>query len=383
MSDLVVQPVVIEAIKPHPNADRLEVAVVGGWEVVTGKDNYSVGDVVVHIQPDSMVPREQAQAWGVEQYLAFKKNSEMGRVRAARLRSLTSYGFLVPNDTGAELDADLAEHYGIEKYEPPPPPVGMSAGQMRSEHPLFHRYTDIQNLRNHRDRFCYGEPVVVTEKIHGTNSRVGWVRRIGIEYDEDGRNSGDGIHFRGWRDRNFELVVGTHKTQRDPEDCGLYGLPLELHHDLLGRVFEWIVDADPGDEPQEQINSVIFFGEIYGAGVQDLHYGAKQEKGYRVFDISVNGEYLPWSTLEFLAKQYGLPLVPTLTRGVFDFEQLVEEAQGDTTFEDSHIREGVVVRPWQRELKWGKGSKDPNPKRMIFKLISDAYLLRKGGSEYH
>lgn len=361
MSELVVQPVAIESIKPHPNADKLEIAVVGGWEVVTGKDNYSVGDIVVHIQPDSMIPRSQAQAWGVEQYLSFKKDSDMGRVRAARLRSHTSFGFLAPNESGAEIGTDLSEHYGIVKYEPPAPPVGMSAGQMRNEHPLFHRYTDIQNLRNYKDKLAYGEPLVITEKIHGTNSRIGWVRN---------------------QNEEFELVVGTHRTQRDPEDCGVYSLPLKLYGDILEKVFQWVQRVWEEDQ-EEPLNSVIVFGEIYGAGVQDLHYGAKEQKDYRIFDISVNGKYLPWYTLEFLLIEEELPLVPVLARGMFNFEDLVQEAQGNTTLNDQHIREGIVVRPEFQESTWGKGDRDPNPKRMIFKLISDAYLTRKGGSEYH
>ena len=363
-SELIVQPIRIDAIKPHPNADRLELAVVGGWEIITGKDNYVVGDIVVHIQPDAMVPQEWADKWDVTKYLSWKKEAKNGRVRAAKLRSVTSYGFLVPNESDAELGTDLAEHYGITKYDPP---QKLGAGQVRSQHPLFHMYTNIQNLRNFKDKLPYGEPLVITEKIHGTNSRVGWVRNTDSQFVE-----GDPMM----------RVVGTHRTQRDPEDCGIYSLPFELHGELLETILDWIAEIwDSGGHGQ--LNSVIFFGEIFGAGVQDLHYGAKQEKDYRVFDIAVNGEYLPWSTLEFLADEYDLPLVPVLTRGVFDFEQLVEEAQGDTTFDDSHTREGVVVRPWMQELTWGKGERDPAPKRVIFKLISDAYLLRKGGTEMH
>ncbi len=366
MSELVVQPIRIEAIKPHPNADKLELAVVGGWEIITGKDNYVAGDVVVHIQPDAMVPQEWADKWDVTKYLSWKKNATSGRVRAARLRGVVSYGFLVPNESEAELGEELAEHYGITKYDPP---QTLGAGQMRSEHPLFHRYTDIQNLRNFRDMLAYGEPLVVTEKIHGTNSRVGWVRTEAIAdelLDNGGLN---------------DLVIGTHRTQRDPDDCGIYGLPMAMYGDQMAGVVGWLEEHREHDEPR--LNSVIFFGEIYGAGVQDLHYGAKQEKGYRMFDISVNGEYLSWRSMEYLAKEFDIPLVPALTHGVFTFEDLVEFAQGDTTLDDEHIREGVVIRPWAQELKWGKGSKDPNPKRMIFKLISDAYLLRKGGSEMH
>jgi RNA ligase (TIGR02306 family) len=350
MSELIIQPTTIEAIKPHPNADRLEIAVVGGWEIVTGKDNYSVGDTVVHIQPESMVPRAWADTWSVTQYLSWKKEVDVGRVRCARLRGITSFGFLVPNESGAALGTDLSEHYGIVKYDPP---QHLGAGKVSNEHPLFHRYTNIENLRNHKNSLDYDQELIVTEKLHGTNSRIGWVR---LSDDEE-----------------FECVIGTHKTQRDSEDCGMYGLPLQLHADAFEKLFEGIADVKlMGD----QTKSIIVFGEIYGAGVQDLHYGAKQEKGYRVFDISVDGQYMPWDILQAMCRKAGLPTVPVLDYGIFNFEQLVEFAQGNTTMDDEHVREGIVVRPRSKELTW-------NNSRMVFKLISDGYMLRKGGSEMH
>ena len=378
MSDLVVQPIEIQAIKPHPNADRLEIAVVGGWNVIVGKDNHSVGDVMVHVQPDSMVPKPWADEWGVSPYLSWRglvDDSTLGRVRAARLRGVVSFGFLVPNESGADLGTDLSEHYGIRKYDPP---QILGAGMLRQQHPLFHNYTNIQNLRNNQARLCYGEPLVVTEKIHGTNSRIGCVRQgETLEAILPGMTS--------FMNPNtpFELVVGTHRTQRVPDDCGIYGLPIQLHGDQMTNIVDWLEKAYSKHPEPKRVNSVIFFGEIFGAGVQDLHYGAKQEKGYRLFDISVNGQYLPWTTLEWLSEQYGLPLVPVITRGVFDFEQLLELAEGNTRLDDTHIREGIVIRPLGRELTWGKGTLDPNPRRMIFKLLSGAYLARKGGSEYH
>lgn len=387
MSELVVRPVVIEEIKPHPNADKLEIAVVGGWDIITGKGNYQVGDVVVHIQPDSMVPKKWADEWDVTQYLSWKKKAESGRVRAAKLRQVVSFGFLVPNESGAELETDLAEHYGITKWEPPAP-RGNSAEQgiTRYVHPLLHGYTNIENLRNYKNKLDYDIHLVVTEKIHGMNSRVGWVRRTDHTYSDDGRNSASGIHFRNWRDENYEFVIGSHKCQRDLENPGVFDTPYQLHYDSLGYIFEMLAFK------YDTIKSVIFFGEIYGAGIQDLHYGQSQEKGYRLFDISVNGEYLDWTTLVELTSRFNVPLVPVLGQGRFTFQELVELAQGDTTLDDSHIREGIVVRP-ERERCWSRTDKphrNPNQpevtkfgRRMIFKLISDAYMTRKGGTEYH
>lgn len=353
MSELLVSVMEVTAVKDHPNAERLEIVSAGGWEIVSGKGNYRVGDTVVHVPPDALLTPALAEQWGVATYLSWNGEKTKGRVKAAKLRGFVSYGFFAPNDSGAAVGADLREHYGIEKYEPPPPPVGLQAGQMARNHPLFHTYTDIQNLRNYRDQLDYSQELVVLEKIHGTNSRIGWVRS----------------------EESLELAIGTHRTQRKPEDAGVYGLPYTTHKEAFDR----LLFAMNG----EDLKSLIVFGEIYGHGVQDLHYDtANGEKGYRVFDIAVNGRYIEWSLLEHICAGAGLPLVPVLARGKFTFEQLCGFAAGNTTM-GSHIREGVVVRPANEEFTWGKGTMDPHPKRMIFKLISGDYLTRKGGTEYH
>lgn len=362
MSELLVRVVKIDEIVPHPNADKLEIVKLGGWQIISGKGNYKAGDLAVHVPPDAMVPLQLAKSWEVDKYLAFGKRSpDVGRVRAARLRGYPSYGFLAPNDTAAPLDADLAAHYGITKYEPPPEPEGLQAGQMARNHPLFHTYTNIENLRNFPDKLNYGEPLVVTEKIHGTNSRIGWVRT----QREDGTSE-------------LELAIGTHRTQRKTEDPGVYGLPWQKYENQLKNLLDWFCRIS-----DKQVDSLIVFGEIFGAGVQDLHYGAKTEKDWRMFDIALNGEYLNYAALGYAAEEFGLPLVPRLGVGCYSFEQLVEFAQGNTTLADGHIREGCVIRPYLQERSWGRGEFDPNPRRTIFKLIGDDYLLRKGGSEHH
>lgn len=362
MSELLVRVVQIDTIEPHPNADRLEIVKIGGWQIVSGKGNYKVGDLAIHVPPDAMVPKTLADEWGVTQYLSWRANAEKGRVKAVRLRGVASHGFLSPNSLGNEVGENLAETLKIEKYEELVP-IGMQAGQIARKHPLFHTYTSIENLRNYPNKLCYDEPLVVIEKTHGTNSRLGWVRTQ--------RENGTA---------ELELAIGTHRTQRKTEDSGVYGLPWEKHQNAFSNILDLFLKKD-----DIIINSLIFFGEIFGAGVQDLHYGAKSAKDWRLFDIAVNGKYLYYPVLEHLAKEYGLPLMPEIARGYFDFERLVELAQGNTTFADSHIREGVVIRPMIHESTWSQGDLDPHPRRCIFKLINDDYLLRKNkdASEYH
>lgn len=44
-------------LTPIEGADRIETATVLGWRVVTQKNLYSVGDLVVMIFPDTLVPK--------------------------------------------------------------------------------------------------------------------------------------------------------------------------------------------------------------------------------------------------------------------------------------------------------------------------------------
>lgn len=365
MSDLIVRVVTIDEVRPHPNADKLEIVKVGGWQIVSGKGNYVAGQTAIHVPPDAMVPKEWADTWGVTQYLSWKKDATKGRVKAVKLRGAPSYGFLAPVLHADEcLGDNVAERLGIEKYEEPERP-GMQAGQMARNHPLFHTYTDIQNLRNFPDAIHYDRPIIITEKLHGTNSRVGWVSSMDPE-------SG-GIYL--------EKVAGTHRTQRKMEESGTYGLPWQLYDKKLNALFDIIVGTSvPGVCSSEQLESLIIFGEIFGPGVQDLTYG--KEKAWRVFDIAVNGMYLPWYYVRDVCKEVGLPIVPHMNPAIYTFEELCELAEGESVLSPGQIKEGIVVRPMGEET-WKEGDLDPHPRRSIFKIISSEYLTRKGGTENH
>jgi RNA ligase (TIGR02306 family) len=368
MSTLLIEVKKIDQVLPHPNADKLEVAKIGGWQVVVGKGNHQPGDLIIFVPVDSMVPKDLAVKWGVDKYLSWRHSDTMGRTKAARLRGVPSYGFTAKIEEGMVEGQDVKEHYGITKYEPPEPVFNVKHGNQvakRYQHPLFHKYVDVENLRNYPNDLDYSTQLVVLEKIHGMNSRIGYVPN----------------------DKNqYEWVVGSRQSQRNIDD-GIFSLPLNKYRDKLEALAKEFLDYIRGEQYLSEIKTediyFIIYGEIFGKGIQDLTYN-QEEQDWRIFDIMVNGEYLAFQHVQNLCNRHGLPLIPVLAGPLnqgehFNWAYLEKLAEGNSTFAD-HIREGIVVRPLYEEKTCGR---ETDPRRMIFKLISPDYLGRKNGTEYH
>lgn len=334
-SNLIVPVATIDSMKPHPNADRLEIAQVLGWQVVVPKGRHQQGEKIVYFPPDAVVPQEHSDRFGVTQYL------QKGRVRCARLRGEPSYGFAVkPDDPGWTVGTNLAEHFGVTKYEPPLRP---SAGDAETDHPLFQRYTDIENLRNFPDALHEGEAIVVTEKIHGTSCRVGIVEG--------------------------EVMAGSMGVRRKrPDDA-------ELHRSTYW--FPWsmppvqaLLQSFAKDHRQ-----VILYGEVFGKGIQSFHYGQTGHLGFAAFDLLVDGRYLDWPRLRETLQRFGVTAVPVLYEGPLSMAAVRQHSEGLTTLGDKHIREGVVIRPVQERT-------DPRFGRLVLKYLSDAWLLDEKRSDF-
>jgi len=328
MSSLVVQVSLIGSVSPHPNADRLELAIINGWQCVVPKGRYSVGDRVVYFPPDTVLPEEVSDRMGVTQYLS------KGRIRCARLRGEPSFGVVEAfNDEAWEVGDDVAALYGATKYEPP---LRVSVGDCEAEHPLFQSYTDIENLRNFQGVLQDGESVVVTEKIHGTNSRIGLLEGT--------------------------LVAGSKKLQRKMPSGELMAQHEYWFPYTLEPVKALITEL------AAQYRQVVIYGEVFGKIQKRFHYDAQGTLGYRAFDILVDGRYMDHEDFCRWTDKFGVQRVPVLYEGPYSLEKIKELSSGTTTIGDAHIREGVVVKPVKERINEKIG-------RVILKYVSDAYLL--------
>ena len=335
MSTLIVEISKIDKVTPHTNADALELAQIKGWQCVIPKARYLAGDLVTYIPIDAVIPPEHSDRWGITKYLS------NGRVRCARLRGEPSFGVIVDRDDKAWAEGlDVADWYGITKYVPPLKP---QAGDAAPPHPLFIEYTDVENLRNFPDLFQDGEEVVVTEKIHGTNCRVGLIEG--------------------------EWMAGSMSVRRQrPEG------------DLTGSLY-WLPFTIDGVQPLLEAlgrthRQVILFGEVFGSKVQSLHYGAVGALGFRAFDLLADGKYRDPEDFAALCAEFGIPTVPLLYQGPYDLPTIKALSEGSTTLGAGHIREGVVVKPATERT-------DPKVGRVCLKYIGDSYLFAKNVSDSH
>ncbi|WP_242907152.1 RNA ligase (ATP) [Actinomadura terrae] len=341
-------------IHPHGNADALELAQVGLYRAVVGKGQFRTGDLAVYIPEGALLPAELIGELGLEGKLA---GSAKNRVKAVRLRGELSQGIVcLPRAlAGTDLAAaraesrDFAGLLGVTKWVPPVP-VHMNGEVVPA--PDLLPWVEIEDVKRYPAIFEPGEAVVATEKIHGTACLFSLVGDEAF------------VSSKGFGHKRLALV-------RDERN--LYWRAVETHG---------VPAAAAAIAARFGADRAGVFGEVYGRGVQDLHYG-RQEIGYAVFDVAVAaGEgpvrWLDPAELADVLEETGLPAVPRLYEGPYDEAVLTELAVGreSVSGKAAHLREGLVVRPATGRYSEITGG------RAIAKFVSPAYLTRKGGTEY-
>ena len=174
----------ITNIQPIEGADMIELASVGGWNVVVAKNvNHKVGDLVIYCEIDSFLPiKEEFEFLRKSSYK--KMDEQEGfRLKTMKLRGQLSQGLILPisilNPPGTNIyvesfeGLDVTEMLGIVKYEPPIPT--QLAGKVVGGFPSFIQKTDeerIQNLSNEYEHYKTNHKFFVTEKLDGTSMTV-------------------------------------------------------------------------------------------------------------------------------------------------------------------------------------------------------------------
>lgn len=162
----------IESLKPHPNADRLEIAKVLGWQTIVGKGLHQEGERIVFIPIDTLLPDT---AWAAP----FKKDgTEKIRLKMVKLRGEHSAGVVIPLQQFPELrelpiGENVGELLGIQKYvkELPAHLQGENAGDFPTH---LAAKTDEDNGLSNPDlvRETLTHPVTITQKCDGSSCTI-------------------------------------------------------------------------------------------------------------------------------------------------------------------------------------------------------------------
>ena len=375
MADLKVTIRKVYEILEHPNADRMDLAIIGGsggWQCCVQQGSLRPGDHVVYFPVDSVLPDKTVeQIFGPDSKIKLSKN----RIRTIKLRGAISQGLAVPI---AEIkipqtyynDMDLTKWFGVEKYEPPikgSPQAGTRKATSRNTNPNFAKYTSIEHLRNYPDAL-EGEYIVACEKIHGTNFRAGYVPSVA-------HSMWDHIKKLLGMFKPYQFVYGSHNVQlqqKPNRKTGFYKDKLKGGDPYTRAVGQYYLRSKLKDGEE-------IYAEIYGWQIQKgFGYDAVPgEIKMVVIDLKIDGVYQSTTKLLTWCFENGLNWAPIVYQGEYDAEKINRVAGGPSILcpDAQAIREGVVVRT-STEQTGHMG-------RKIFKILNPEYLLLKDQTEHH
>lgn len=281
----------IAAINPIPGADAIEVATVDGWQVVVKKGEYSVGQIVVYFEIDSVLPAgrpefEFLMARSRRINPVIKKDETYDvidghRLRTIKLRGQVSQGLIIPLNERDQLlhspqdghsvlfyikedslgeyydrrtmEDDLSDIFGVEKYEKQVP--AHLAGLCRGNYPGWLPKTDQERVQNLRD--LPDGPYIYEEKMEGSSMTV---------YHDSERL--------GVTSRNLDLIIEQEgNTFVDVAKASGLFAALEAFHT---------------DYPEAK---VAIRGELIGPSIQGNIYQLSKHR-FHIFDVWIDNRYL-------------------------------------------------------------------------------------------
>ena len=308
---------------PHPNADSLSIIKVFGYTVVGKTADWRGIDRAIYVVPDSLVDTDR------EEFKWLKKEggtSSFHRVKVIKLRGIISMGLLIPAPADAVIGDDYAERLGITRYEPPIKLTGGFDENVGAPSGLYAPKYDIDSYHRYLDVMVDGEPVYISEKIHGANAR--YVMVDGQQY------CGSRTEWKKEKENNLWWRA-LNNTPSIREFC-------------------------------EKNEGVILYGEVYGQ-VQTLKYGLN-DVAFAAFDILTKEGWMNAGQFVETCGQWNIPTVPLISIGEpLDKSKVLELAEGQSLFKGAnHVREGVVVKPMIERQSDEIG-------RVILKIVGNGY----------
>ena len=360
--------VIIDSITPIEGADNIELAHVGGWNVIIRKTEYKPGDMAIFCEIDSLLPEKE---WS--EFLRPKKF----KVKTYKLGkfNVVSQGLLLPMDILPDnkeykIHEDVTKLLGITYYveednarkakSNPNEKYNRMAARHRNlakkpwfkwlmkrlwgrkllfvflgnskdkpkQFPNWIKKTDEDRIENVMWMLDDKEPYVITEKIDGTSTTA--------FLDTTGKKADFGVCSRNVRqiDENQESYIS------QMNDCP------NVYWEM---VFKYnMEDALKKIAKEYNVDRVVLQGETYGLAVQGNKYKL-DERRFAAFNLVFDGVRLGSIQAKEILDKYDIPFVPIIETDYIlpnqdEFEEFKKSADGNSMINNKCLREGFVYR---------------------------------------
>ena len=396
--------VTVDDITPIEGYDRVELAHVGGWTIVVGKNEFKPGDPAIYFEIDSKLPEVEPftnMEFLKSKHYKIKTQKMCKRISQGLLMSAANFGweikdpkiiynpkenvfYSIDNETRfltavlgvtyATPDDNSRKASSADKYKlmakrhgklfshfPFPWLMKREWGKKllfvffgkkkdkRSSWPAWVQKTDEERIQNMPYILNDKEPWIATEKIDGTSTTFT-------------------IKRNHWPKKNEFYVCSRNVVFDKPDkkcfyETNVYTEMAEKYD--VQKVLEILLEKYP------EANWITIQGETFGEGIQNRDYSLKGKTNnhdFRAFNL-IMSHTGRWNTLEMMEELefYGIKSVPVLDTEFIlpdTVDELLDYAQGVSTI-DQLPREGIVFRSLD-------GTKS-------FKAVSNAYLLKYHG----
>lgn len=378
----------IVKIESIPDADRIVLARVGGWQTIVKKDEFKEGELAVYCEIDSWIPNAVApfltkDGKEPKEYKGIKGE----KLKSIRLRGCLSQGLLLPlsvlsSRTAVTEGDDVSEQLGIVKWEEPQVETNrLDCGVMRPLPDNLRKTSAprVQNLgpkfwKSLRDRGI--TEFEISEKLDGMSCSIfldknGTVRLCSCNYEINavpaparkepfllrllrrlGFDRGSGHRSAPERENLFQEVlrksgVGNALKVLDIKNLALQGEitgpgarrnPLKLEKPAFFLFSVWDIENLRELDPDKRM---ALFENVRGGLVPEQHEFFRHVPVIGTWNVPENDEGIS--------------------------EELLKMADGASRVNPKVMREGLVFKPVH-----GDGTKNS------FKAVSNEYLLKKG-----
>lgn len=331
----------IKWISPIEGKDRIVLAGILGWQVIVQRSEYQVGDKVIFVEIDSVLPEKPEF-----EFLRSKKF----RIKTMRMAKCTSQGICFPlsilPEGNYEIGDDVTELMGITQYEPtmdverdtePTTPKNVKKypkflmkfkwfrnlvlpKKQAKGFPSFISKTDETRIQNAPHYLNMDIEFIATEKVDGQSGTF-TLQKI------------KGKHW--WNKDKYDFAVCSRNLRLYSKDNSSYWSVVEKYnlekvlHELIGDN-EW----------------VAIQGECIAPKVQGNKYKVSEPDLY-VFNIIYPSGRLGSLEAKEIANRHGLKFVPIIDEAKslkgMSVNDVLDYATGKSQLYNT-LREGIVFR---------------------------------------